>query len=165
MTKTIDNLKAAFAGESQANRKYIAFAKRADEEGYHQIAKLFRAVAHAETIHAINHFKAIGGVQSTEENLKTAINGESYEVNSMYPPMLEEAEAASEKQAARSFKWALEVEKVHATLYQQALEMLGKENKNDDYYVCPFCGHTHLGHMDGRCPVCGAPFEKYERIS
>src|SRR5512145_1306221 len=137
--KTLDNLQSAFAGESQANRKYTAFAKKADEEGHPQVAKLFRAAAHAETVHALNHFKAMGGVKSTTENLKEAIAGENYEVDSMYPPMLSEAEAAGEKQAARTFKWAYEVEKVHASLYTKALEMLGKETNHEDFYVCPFC--------------------------
>ena len=165
MTKTTDHLKNAFAGESQANRKYTAFAKKAEEEGHPQIAKLFRAAAHAETIHALNHFKAMDGVQSTAENLKTAIGGETYEVDTMYPPMLADAEAEGDKRAARSFRWALEVEKVHAALYRKALEMLGKPMANVDYYVCPFCGYTHEGVMEGKCPVCGTPAEKFEKIS
>jgi rubrerythrin len=162
--QTLDNLQSAFAGESQANRKYTAFAKKADDEGHPQIAKLFRAAAHAETVHALNHFKALGGVKSTVENLKEAIAGETYEVDSMYPPMIAEAEAAGEKQATRTFKWAFEVEKTHAALYTKALEMLGQETGHEDFYVCPFCGHTHEGPFEGKCPVCGAPFEKFERI-
>src|SRR5512136_2481499 len=113
MSKTTDNLKAAFAGESQANRKYLAFAKKADEEGHPQVAKLFRAAAAAETVHAHNHFRAMGEVKTTTENLQAAISGENYEVISMYPPMLAEAEKTGENVAARSFRWALEVEKVH----------------------------------------------------
>jgi rubrerythrin len=163
--QTLDNLQSAFAGESQANRKYTAFAKKADEEGLPQVAKLFRAAAHAETIHALNHLKAMGGIHATAENLKAAIAGETYEVDSMYPPMIAEAEAAGDKQATRTFKWAYEVEKTHATLYTQALAMLGQETDDDDYYVCPFCGHTHKGKFEGKCPVCGTPFEKFERIS
>ncbi len=165
MSKTIDNLKAAFAGESQASRKYLAFAKKADEEGYPQVAKLFRAAAAAEMIHAYNHLKAMGGIQSTAENLQQAIAGENYEVASMYPPMIAEAEGENAAQAARSFKWAYEVEKIHEGLYRKALETLGKETTGEDYYVCPYCGYTHEGPLDGKCPVCGAPFEKFERIS
>jgi len=166
MSKTTDNLKAAFAGESQANRKYLAFAKKADEDGFHQIAKLFRAAAHAETVHAHNHLRAFDGVQSTVENLQAAIGGENYEVVSMYPPMLTEAEAEGDKRAARSFKWALEVEKIHETLYRKAAEELGlgKDLPAGDYYVCPICGYTHFGKMTDKCPVCGAPAEKFEKI-
>jgi rubrerythrin len=164
MSKTIDNLMAAFAGESQANRKYLAFAKKADEEGHKQVAKLFRAAAHAETVHALNHFKAAVGIKSTTENLQEAIAGENYEAVSMYPPMLEEAEASQEKAAARSFRWALEVEKIHEALYRKAAEMLGKEMPETDYYICPVCGYTHEGPFEGRCPVCNAPGEKFERI-
>ena len=165
MSKTTDNLKAAFAGESQANRKYLAFARKAEEEGYRQVAKLFRAAAHAETVHALNHFRAAGEVKSTAENLQTAIAGENYEVVSMYPPMLAEAETAAEKAAERSFRWALEVEKIHEALYRKALEMLDKDAPETDYYVCPFCGYTHAGPFTGKCPVCGAPGEKFERIA
>jgi rubrerythrin len=165
MSKTTDNLKAAFAGESQANRKYLAFARKADEEGHPQVAKLFRAAAAAETVHAHNHFKALGGIQSTAENLQEAITGENYEVVSMYPPMITDAEAEGDAKATRTFKWAYEVEKIHEALYRKALELLGKEASTGDYYVCPFCGYTHEGPLDGKCPVCGAPFEKFERIA
>ena len=117
MSKTADDLNAAFAGESQANRKYLAFAKKAEVEGHTQVAKLFRAVAAAETIHAHNHLRALDGIKSTVENLQAAIAGEHYEVVEMYPPMLSEAEVETNNRAARSFKWALEVEKVHEVLY------------------------------------------------
>jgi rubrerythrin len=167
MSKTIDNLKAAFAGESQANRKYLAFGKKAVEEGFPQIAKLFRAVAAAETVHAHNHLRAMEGVKSTAENLEAAIGGENYEVVSMYPPMLAEAEAEGDKHAARSFKWALEVEKVHEALYRKAADLLGKgkDASQTEYYVCPICGYTHEGPMDSKCPVCGTPGEKFEKVS
>lgn len=165
MSKTTDNLKAAFAGESQASRKYLAFARKADEEGHPQVAKLFRAAAAAETVHAYNHLKALGGIQSTAENLQQAIAGENYEVVSMYPPMIAEAEGEEDARAARSFKWAYEVEKVHEELYRKAFDSLDKEASTADYYVCPFCGYTHEGPLEGKCPVCGAPFEKFERIS
>jgi rubrerythrin len=167
MSKTIDNLKDAFAGESQANRKYLAFAKKADEEGFPQIAKLFRAAAQAETVHAHNHLKAFNGVQSTAENLQAAIGGENYEVVSMYPPMLAEAEAEGDKRAARSFRYALEVEKIHEALYCKASEVFGKgkDLPEGDYYVCPVCGYTHEGPMTERCPVCNTLPEKFEKVA
>ncbi len=142
MTKTTENLQAAFAGESQANRKYLAFAKKADQEGFPQIAKLFRAAAHAETIHAHNHFKALDGVQDTASNLQEAISGENYEVVSMYPPMVTEAEAEGNTRALRSFNWALEVEKIHEALYRKAADIFkeGKDLPATDFYVCPTCG-------------------------
>ena len=164
MSRTNENLKKAFAGESQANRKYLAFAKRADEDGFPQIGKLFRAIAEAETIHAHNHFRALGEVKSTADNLKAATGGENYEVNSMYPPMVAEAEAEANKQAARSFKWALEVEKAHEVLYTQALQKLGKDTPVVDYYVCPVCGYTHEGPMTGNCPVCGTLAQKFFKV-
>ncbi|MGB9639465.1 MAG: rubrerythrin family protein [Anaerolineales bacterium] len=163
--KTSDDLKAAFAGESQANRRYLAFAKKADEEGKPQIAKLFRAAAHAETVHALNHFRAAGEVKSTAENLQTAIAGENYEVVSMYPAFIKDAEEEGEKQALRSFTWAWEVEKIHEALYREALENLDKETQEEyDYYVCPVCGYTHPRNAPEKCPVCGAPGSRFERI-
>ena len=164
MTKTVDNLKTAFAGESQANRKYLAFSKKAEAEDHPQIAKLFRAIAEAETIHALSHFKALGEVKTTSENIETAMGGENYEVNSMYPPMLAEAETEGNKQAARSFRYALEVEKVHAVLYQQALDNLGKETTPVDYYVCPVCGFTHEGPMTESCPVCNTIASRFIQV-
>jgi rubrerythrin len=161
MSNTVDNLKSAFAGESQANRKYLAFAKKADEDGFHQVAKLFRAVAEAETIHAHNHLKALGEIKATAENLQAAMGGENYEVNSMYPPMLAGAEVESNKQAARSFRWAMEVEKVHEILYRQVLEKLGKDTTIVDYYICPVCGYTHEGPMSESCPVCGTLAQRF----
>jgi rubrerythrin len=166
MSKTIDNLKAAFAGESQANRKYLAFGKKAAEEGFPQIAKLFRAVAAAETVHAHNHLRAMEGVKSTAENLEVAVGGENYEVVSMYPPMLADAEVEGDKRAARSFRWALEVEKIHEGLYRKAAGLLGKgkDAPETEYYVCPICGYTHEGSMMDKCPICGTPAEKFEKI-
>ncbi len=167
MSKSVDNLKAAFAGESQANRKYLAFAKKADQEGFPQIARLFRAAAAAETVHALNHLRAMDGVKGTAENLEAAVGGENYEVLSMYPPMLAEAEAEGDKRAALSFKYALAVEKVHEMLYRQAAESFaqGKDLPAKEYYVCPVCGNTHEGPMEGRCPVCNTPGEKFEKIA
>ena len=167
MSKSIDHLKTAFAGESQANRKYLAFAKKADEDGFPGIARLFRAAAAAETVHAQNHFRAMDGIQSTAENLQAAIGGENYEVASMYPPMLADAEAEGEKRAARSFRYALEVEKIHENLYRQAADSLqqGKDLPAQEYYVCPVCGNTHVGRPEGRCPICNTPAERFEKIS
>ena len=164
MSKTTDNLAAAFAGESQANRKYLAFAKKADQEGYHQIAKLFRAAAAAETVHAHNHFNAMDGVMSTEENLKSAISGENYEVVNMYPVMIADAKAESAKKATSSFEWAFEVEKVHEALYRFALDHMDPNTPLVDYYVCPVCGYTHAGKFEGECPVCGTPAERATKI-
>lgn len=164
MTKTLENLKAAFAGESQANRRYLAFAKKADEEGYPQVAKLFRAAAAAETVHALSHFRAMDGVQSTADNISAAIAGENYEVTSMYPTFIEDAEAEQIKKAAVSFRWAWEVEKVHEALYRKALAGLGKETPAVDYYVCSVCGYTHEGTPPDKCPVCGTPGKRFERV-
>jgi rubrerythrin len=167
MSKTTDNLKAAFAGESQANRRYLAFAKKADEEGYPQVARLFRAAAHAETVHALSHMRALGDIKSTTENLQTAVAGEHYEVVTMYPDFIKDADAEDVKKALNSFRWAWEVEKVHEALYTRALEAM--EAKQDvpavEYYVCPVCGYTHEGPMTDRCPVCNTTAERFERMS
>jgi rubrerythrin len=164
MTKTQDNLHAAFAGESQASRKYYTFAKRADEEGFPQVARLFRAAAAAETIHAANHLRTVGDVKSTAENLKAAIAGENYEHTQMYPEFIAEAESAGDKKAVTTFKWAMDVEKVHETLYTQMLECLGQPQQAVEIYVCPICGYTHIGPAPERCPVCGTPGSKFELI-
>lgn len=167
MSKSTDNLQDAFAGESQANRKYLAFAKKADQEGFPQIARLFRAAAAAETVHAQNHFRAMDGVKGTAENLQAAVSGESYEVVSMYPPMLADAEAEGNKRAALTFKYALAVEKIHEALYREAADTLaqGKDLPEMEFYVCPVCGNTHAGPMVGRCPVCNTPGEKFEKVA
>ncbi len=163
MSKTEKNLQEAFAGESQANRKYLAFAKKAEEEGYTQVAKLFRAAAEAETIHAHNHLRVLGGIKSTRENLEAAISGESYEFQNMYPQMIADAEAEGNEDAKRSFTFANEVEKIHADLYKKALENLGK-NEEVDYYVCQVCGNTVEGQAPDTCPVCGAKKEAFKKI-
>lgn len=155
MSKTEKNLQAAFAGESRANRKYLAFAKKAEQEGYKQVAKLFRAAAEAETVHAHNHFRILGGIKSTRENLEAAINGESYEFQKMYPKMIEDAKAENNKGALQSFNYANEVEKIHAGLYKKALQNLGK-NPEVDYYICQVCGNTIEGEPPDKCPICGA---------
>ena len=155
MSKTEKNLKNAFAGESQANRKYLAFADKAEKEGYGQIAKLFRATAAAETVHAHAHLRALKGVGSTEQNLKEAIEGETYEFKDMYPPMIEDAKAEGDKAAERTFDYANQVEQVHAGLYKKAMEKMG-DLEAVDYYVCSVCGHTLEGAPTEKCPVCGA---------
>lgn len=165
MSKSIDDLKAAFAGESQANRKYLAFAKKADEDGFPQVARLFRAAAHAETVHAHNHLRALGEIKTTAENLTDAITGENYEATVMYPDFIKDAEAESDRKALSSFKYAYEVEKVHEALYREALANLNKQEEIYDYYVCPVCGYTHPRNAPDRCPICGAPGARFEKIS
>jgi rubrerythrin len=164
MSKTSENLKTAFAGESQANRRYLAYAKQADKEGFPQIARLFRAAAAAETVHALSHFRAMGAIGATAENLKAAISGENYEVESMYPEFIADAEAESEKRALTSFSWAWEVEKVHEGLFRQALESLGAEAKDVQIWVCPVCGNTVIGAPPDRCPICNTPGERFELV-
>ena len=163
MSKTETNLKGAFAGESQANRKYLAFAEKADKEGHGQAAKLFRAAAAAETVHAHAHLRALGGIGSTADNLKEAIGGETFEFESMYPPMIEAAEAENHAAAVRSFRFANEVEKVHAELYQNALDTL--DNPQDvDYYVCSVCGYTVENSAPDTCPVCGSKASAFKKV-
>lgn len=164
MSKTTDNLKAAFAGESQANRKYLAFAKKAEEEGYLAAARLFRVAAHAETIHAHNHLRVLSGVKSTAENLQVAIEGENYEHTFMYPDFISEAETEGEKRAITSFRWASDVEKIHENLFKETLANLSKETKTLEYYVCPICGYVHIGGIPDKCPVCNTPGDRFEKI-
>ncbi len=154
-SNTEKNLREAFAGESQANRRYLAFAKQAEKEGYPHVAKLFRAAAEAETVHAHAHLRALGGVRSTAENLKEAISGEIHEFKEMYPAMIDDAKEEGNKPAERTFTYANEVEKVHATLYQKALDNLDALEEKD-YYVCSVCGYTCENEPPDKCPVCGA---------
>ena len=165
MPTTKENLSDAFAGESQANQKYRAFAKAAEKDGYKNIAKLFRTTAEAERIHAEGHLKALDSIGSTVENLKSAIAGETYETNEMYPPMFKQAEEENHK-AKRMFKYALDVEAVHAQLYKQALDAAerGEDLTETDFYLCPVCGHIEFGKPEVDCPVCGAKAEKYIQI-
>ena len=163
MSKTEKNLQEAFAGESQANRKYLAFAKKAEAEGYKQVAKLFRAAAEAETVHALNHLKELGGIKSTKENLEAAIGGETYEFQDMYPHMIKEAEEEGSKSALRSFTYANEVEKIHAALYKKAADKLGK-NEETDYHVCQVCGNTFEGEPPDKCPICGALKKSFKKV-
>ena len=163
MSKTEQNLRDAFAGESQANRKYLAFAKAAEKEGYPQAAKLFRAAAEAETVHAHAHLRALGEIGSTAENLKVAVAGETHEFKSMYPEMIETAKEEGNKTAERSFVYANEVEKIHANLYQKALDNL--DNLEDaDYYVCGVCGYTCENEPPDSCPVCGAKASAFFKV-
>ena len=163
---TAKNLKDAFAGESQANRMYLAFAKKAESDGYPQIAKLFRAAAAAETVHAHAHFRVMEGVKDTAANLQAAINGEGYEFKEMYPAFLKEAEAEKNAGAVASFRNALAVEKIHYDLYSKALESF--KNKKDlpsqDVFVCDICGNTVYGQAPDKCPVCGAPKARFMKV-
>ena len=155
MSKTEQNLWEAFAGESQANRKYLAFSKKANDEGYPQAAKLFRAAAAAETVHAHNHLRVLKAVKSTAENLQDAIVGETHEFKTMYPEMIEEAKREGLVAAENTFAFANEVEKIHANLYQNALDNLNSL-KEVDYYVCSICGNTCENEPPETCPICGA---------
>lgn len=163
---TQKNLEGAFAGESQANRKYLAYAKKAEIEGFPQIAKLFRAAAAAETVHANAHLRAMGGIKSTSENLQDAIEGEGYEYRSMYPPFLQEANNDGNKQAEVSFKNALAVEEIHHNLYSKAYQSieLGDDLSDRKIYVCEVCGNTVYNNPQDPCAICGAPREKFTEI-
>ena len=164
MTKSEQSLREAFAGESQANRRYLAFAKQAEKEGHHQVAKLFRAAAEAETVHAHTHLRTMGGIRSTGENLKEAIAGETHEFKTMYPEMIDQAKAEGNKAAERSFTYANDVEKIHAELYQKALDSLGKKVPEVDYYVCSVCGYTCENEPPDRCPVCNAVKKAFFKV-
>ena len=155
-SKTMAGLDEAFAGESQASQKYSAFAKKADSEGYSQAARMFRAAAAAEVVHAHNHLKAMGAIKDTAANLQEAINGETHEFKVMYPPFIEAAKAEGHKEAQRSFEWANKVEETHAALYKKLLDNLSKDMENYPYYICPLCGHTEEKAFPDVCPVCGA---------
>jgi rubrerythrin len=165
MTTTESNLKEAFAGESQANRKYLAFAKKAEQEGFGNIARLFRTAAEAETIHAFGHLNSLDGVKSTADNLRAAIEGETYEYTEMYPPMLDIAQKENHK-AKRMFGFAVKAEAVHAQLYKAALEAVaqGKDLAETKFYLCPVCGHIELGNPPDACPICGVKGDKYVQV-
>lgn len=163
MSQTDKNLQDAFAGESQANRKYLAFAEKAEREGYGQVAKLFRAVAAAETVHAHAHLRALKGVGTTAENLQAAIQGETFEFEAMYPPMIETAKDEDNKQAALSFTYANEVEKIHAELYKKASEKMG-DLDDTDIHVCSVCGYTVEGDAPDECPLCKAKKKAFMKV-
>ena len=166
MANTSENLQAAFAGESQASRKYLYFAEKADKDGQPRIARLFRAASEAETVHARNHLNAMKGIGPVEENLKAAISGEHHEFLDMYPEFIETAKAENNRQAETSFNWANKVEKIHHDLYSQALKDLksrqAKENK--PLFVCQRCGNTVEGEPPDICPICGAPRSLFKQI-
>lgn len=164
MTK--ENLKAAFAGESQAHMKYILFADKAAEEGYKNMARLFHAIAFAERVHASNHLQTLNGINLTTENLDVAMEGERFEVNEMYPAYKVVAELQDEKKAVKSINYALEAEKIHEALYAEAKEAAkaGKDIDVRDIYICPVCGHTVVGKAPERCPICGVLGEKFKKF-
>ncbi len=164
MSTSKENLEFAFAGESQANRKYLAFAQAAEKEGYPQAAKLFRAAAEAETVHALNHLRALKGVRSTKDNLQEAIAGETHEFKKMYPEMIKSAEEEGNREAQRTFTYANEVEKIHASLYKKVLDSLGKSQEAYAYYVCPVCGYTSEQEAPDTCPICGAKGKVFRKI-
>lgn len=164
---TMENLQEAFAGESQANRKYLAFAKKAEDEGKPGIARLFRAAAEAETVHAHAHLRVMDGIGDTTANLQQAIEGEGHEFKSMYPPFVEEAKAEGNQAAARSFDFAMAVEKIHHHLYSKAAEALssGGDFAVKAIYVCPVCGNTEIDAAPGKCPICGVPGDRFVSIT
>ena len=163
MSKSEQHLRDAFAGESQANRKYLAFAAKADKEGYPQVAKLFRAAGAAETVHAHAHLRALGEIGNTADNLKVAVDGETHEFKQMYPEMIADAKEEGNKTAERSFVFANEVEKVHAELYQNALDNLDS-SEEADYYVCSVCGMTVENEAPDTCPVCSAKKSAFFKV-
>lgn len=166
MGTTQENLQAAFAGESQANRRYLFFAEEADKAGYKQIARLFRAAAEAETVHAHNHLGVLGGIKSTKDNVETAIKGEHYEFMKMYPEFLAQAKTEGHKGAEAVFDYANKVEKVHHQLYEKARNSLagGSQLKDEPYFVCQVCGYTVGGEAPGTCPICKATRDKFKRV-
>jgi len=165
MSITEQNLKDAFAGESQANRKYLAFAKKAEQDGFANVARLFRTAAEAETVHALGHFDALGGVGSTADNLRAAISGETYEFTEMYPPMVKQAQAEGH-QGKHMLRFALDAEQVHARLFKEALAAMkaGQDLSTMDVYLCPVCGDIEFGAPPDKCPICGAPASKYVKV-
>jgi rubrerythrin len=167
MNRTLENLKAAFAGESQANRRYLAFAQKAEEEGRPQVAKLFRAAAEAETVHALNHMRVIGEVKTTSENLSTAVSGETFEFKQMYPEYLKTAKDEKNSQAAWSFNVANQVEQVHSNLFTKAANALkaGEEPPKAEYSVCSVCGNTVENEPPEKCPICGNPKSKFFKVA
>ena len=166
MSNTEENLQSAFAGESQANRRYLFFADKAEKEGYPQVARLFRAAAEAETIHARNHFAAMDGVGSTRDNLMAGAIGEHYEFTRMYPPFIEQAEAENNERARISFEYANEVEQIHHRHFEAAIKAFdaGQQLKEEPYFVCQVCGNTVAGEAPEKCPICGAPRSSFKRV-
>ena len=166
MTQTDDNLREAFAGESQANRRYTFFAEKAEKEGLKQVARLFRAAAEAETVHARNHFNAMDGVGSSIDNLSAGVIGEHLEFTRMYPPFIEKAIEEENVRAQKTFEYANSVEEIHYNLYQEMLKLIKAKQtpKDENYYVCPVCGNTVAGNAPEVCPICGTPGNKFKKI-
>ena len=164
---TADNLREAFAGESQANRKYLAFARKAEQDGYPHVARLFRAAAQSETAHALAHFRVMGAIKNTDENLQAAIEGEGYEFREMYPEFLKQAEAEGNKPAGFSFRNSLAVEEVHHRLFSRALEAVksGCDASATRFFVCSVCGSMAEGEAPETCPVCGVPRDRYIEVA
>jgi rubrerythrin len=167
MNKSMENLKAAFAGESQANRRYLAFAQKAEEEGHPQVAKLFKVAAEAETVHAMNHIRTMGEIKTTAENLNTAVGGETFEFKQMYPEYINIAKQEKNTQAIWSFNVANQVEQIHANLFTKAINALktGKEPPKAEYYVCSICGNTVENEPPEKCPICGNPKSKFFKVA
>ena len=165
MPTSIDNLKQAFAGESQANQKYRAFASRAEQDGFPNVARLFRTAAEAERIHAEGHLRALDAIMATVDNLKAAIAGETFEFTEMYPPMLEQAQEENHK-AKRMFGYAVRAEAVHAKLYQCALDAVlqGRDLQETNFYLCPVCGHIEFGQPPETCPICGTKAARFTQV-
>jgi rubrerythrin len=167
MTKqSIKNLKDAFAGESQANRRYLAFAQKAEEDGFKNIARLFRTAAESETIHAHNHLRAMNGIKSTLENAEEAWQGEKDEFTEMYPMFMDQAKRDANNDALQTFFWANEAEKAHGGFYERAVEALkqGKDLNLKDLYVCDVCGYTLEGEPPEKCPTCGKGKEHFKKV-
>lgn len=163
---TEDSLKAAFAGESQAHMRYLIFAEVAEKEGRPNLARLFRAIADAEKVHATNHLNALSLVKESSSNLQVGIDGENYEIEEMYPAYNAIAELQNESGAKRSIHYALEAEKIHSALYQKAKQSVdsGKDIEIGDIYICQVCGHTVDGSAPDRCPICGATKDKFKKF-
>ncbi len=166
MANTDENLKSAFAGESQASRKYLYFAEQAEKDGQPQVARLFRAASDAETVHARNHLNAMNGIGSVADNLKVAITGENYEFNKMYPDFITQSKMDKNTKAETSFNWANKVEKIHSDLYNKTLKEVqqGKKPETKAIYVCQNCGNTIEGEAPDRCPICGKPRDWFKKI-
>lgn len=163
MSKTEEYLKTAFAGESQTNRRYLAFAAKADQEGFSQVARLFRAAAESETVHAHNYLAALKGVRSTQENLKEAISVETAAYKSRYPEMIKVAKEEGNEEAETFFRYALESERIHAQLFQGLMDDLNKSQEGPSYFICMGCGHTVEKAPPQSCPLCGGSSESYKR--
>ncbi|MGB2696753.1 MAG: rubrerythrin family protein [Candidatus Zixiibacteriota bacterium] len=163
---TEENIKSAFSGESQAHMRYLIFAKKAEEEGFANVARLFKSIAFAEQVHATNHLKVLGEINSSAQNLQAAIDGETFEVAEIYPAYKEVAKLQEEKGAVRSTDWALQAEKIHAAMYQKTKQAVedSKDIELKEVFICELCGYTVEGGVPDRCPICGAPKQKFRKF-